>query len=301
MYKNDYKEIWAGNKQGEILENPTPPATVTQTAVLTESSPILDELEREIEIQQTQSVTELSHTPSLYEAFITEVPVPSDLPLAPVFEVPVSLNLPTFSHSSDENLSVSLSDLQRSGLELELIQLTLELELEAEQQFVDTTLGLCIEPLETVSTTKFHRSVVEIACDVRANIAAIDDELLLEFLHHPQSEEIELTIELAGKLVAAQTPDLVRAMVADLSRHQKADLWQVLGVEERAAIAALMATTASISPAQAIPQSGGFANDRKEPMLTKRSHRSYLNRANRGHSARISIHYKTVCCLSRGN
>jgi hypothetical protein len=103
----------------------------------------------------------------------------------------------------------------------------------------------------------------------RANITAIDDELLLEFLHHPQSEAIELTIELAGKLVAAQTPDLVRAMVADLSRHQKADLWQVLGVEERAAIAALMATTASTSPAQAIPQSGGFANDRQEPMLTK--------------------------------
>jgi hypothetical protein len=83
----------------------------------------------------------------------------------------------------------------------------------------------------------------------------------LEFLHHPQSEAIELTIELADKLVAAQTPDLVRAMVADLSRHQKIDLWGVLGVEERAAIAALMATPASASPAQAI--------GKKEPMLTK--------------------------------
>jgi hypothetical protein len=269
LYKNDYKEMWAGSKQGEILENPTPPVTVTQTVVVTESSPISDELEPGIEIQQTQSVIELSHTPLLYEAFITEISAPSDLPFAPVSEVPVILDLPTFSHSSHENLSISFSDLPRSGLELELIKPNLEPELEAEQQFVDTTLGLRIEPLETVSTTKSHRSVVEVARDVRANIAMVDDELLLEFLHHPQSEAIELTIELADKLVAAQTSDLVLVMVADLSRHQKTDLWGVLGVEERAAIEALMATPVSASPAQAIPQSGGFANDLKEPMLTK--------------------------------
>ena len=240
LYKNDYKEIWAGSKQGEILENTIPPVTFTQTAVATESSPILDELEPEIEIQQTQSVIELSHTPPLYEAFITEISAPSDLSPAPVSEVPVPLDLPTFSCLSGENLSVSLSDLPRSGLGLELIKPNLEPELEAEQQFVHTTLGLRIEPLETVSTTKIHRSVVEIVRDVRANIAAIDDELLLEFLHHPQSEAIELTIELADKLVAAQTPDLVLVMVADLSRHQKINLWRVLGVEERAAIEALM-------------------------------------------------------------
>ena len=240
LYKNDYKEIWAGSKQGEILENPTPLTTMTQTVVLTESRPISDELEPEIEIQQTQSAIELSYTPPLYEAFITEILASPDLPLASVSEVLVILDLPTFSHSSHENLFTSLSDLPRSELELELIKPNLEPELEAEQQFVDTTRGLRIEPLETVSTTKTYRSVVEIACEVRANIAMVDDELLLEFLHHPQNEAIELTIELAGKLVAAQTPDLVRAMVADLSRHQKIDLWGVLGVEERAAIEALM-------------------------------------------------------------
>jgi hypothetical protein len=259
LYKNDYKEMWAGSKQGEILENPIPPATIIQTVVLTESCPILDELEPEIEIDRIQSVIELSHTPPLYEAFITEISAPSDLPLDLVSEVPVLLDLPTFSHSSHENLSTSLSDLPRSGLELELIKPNLEPELEAEQQFVDTTLGLRIEPLETVSTTKIHRSVVEIARDVRANIAAIDDELLLEFLHHPQNEAIELTIELADKLVAARTPDLVRAMVADLTRHQKVELWRVFGVEERAAIVAVMAPLAPVSSAPQI--------DRKEPIL----------------------------------
>ncbi len=243
LYKNDYKEIWAGNKQGEILENPTPLTTMTQTVVLTESCPILDQLEQEIEIHQTQSVVELSHTPPLYEAFIAEISTPPDLPPVPVLEVPVLLDLPIFSHPSHENLFTSVSDLPKSELELELIKPNLEPELESEQQFVNTTRRLRSEPLETVLTTTTARSVVEIARDVRANIVTVDDELLLEFLHHPQSEAIELTIELADKLVAAQTPALVRATVADLSRHQKIDLWRVLGVEEQAAIEALMAQT----------------------------------------------------------
>jgi hypothetical protein len=253
LYKNDYKEIWAGNKQGEILENPTPPVTITQAVVLTESHPISDELEPEIENQQTQSVIELSHTPPLYEAFITELWVSLDLPLVPASEALAILDLSTFPHSYHENLSTSLSDFPKSELELELIKPELELKSEPEQQFVNTTRGLRSEPLETVSTTKTYRSVVEIARDVRANIAAVDDELLLEFLHHPQREAIELTIELADKLVAAQTPDLVQFVVADLSQSQKIDLWRVLRVKERTAVEALMVLkpAAPTSPAAA--------------------------------------------------
>jgi hypothetical protein len=253
LYKNDYKEIWTGSKDGKILENPTPPATITQTVVLTESCQILDELEREIEIGQTQSAIELSHTPLLYEAFITGISASPDLPPAPVSEAPALSDLPTFSHPFHENLSTSLSDLAKSELELELIKPELELKSEPEQQSVDTTRGLRTEPLETFSPTKTHRSVVEIARDVRANIAAVDDELLLEFLYHPQREAIELTIELADKLVAAQTADLVRAMVADLSRYQKIDLWRLLRVEERAAVEALMVLKPAVptSPAAA--------------------------------------------------
>jgi hypothetical protein len=112
-------------------------------------------------------------------------------------------------------------------------------------------------------TTKTHRSVVEIARDVRANIATVDDELLLEFLHHPQSEAIELTIELADKLVAARTPDLVRAMVADLSQWQKMDLWRVLGVEERAAVEALMFLKPAAPASLAALDCRGHARERK--------------------------------------
>jgi hypothetical protein len=250
LYRNTYKELWAGSKQGEIIENTIPPITVTQTVIPTKSCPILGELEQEIEIHQTKSMIELSHTPLLYEAFITEIPVPLDLPPALVSEVSAPLDLPTFSDLSHDNLSTSPSDFPKSELELELIRPELELKSEPEQSFVDTTRGLHSQPPETVSPTKTHRSVVEIAREVRAKIATVDDDLLVEFLHHPQSEAIELTIELADKLVAVQTPDLVRAMVADLSRHQKIDLWRVLGVEERAAVEALMVVKpAAPSPA----------------------------------------------------
>ena len=254
LYKKDYKKIWAGIKQGETIESPIPPNPLTHTIAITESCLISDELEPEIEINQIQSVAELSHAPPLYEAFIAESLAQPDLSSGVDSEAPALLDLPILPHLPHENLSTSLSDLPKSELELELIKPNSELESESDQQFLDTTRGLRIEPLETVSTTKSHRSVVEVACDVRANIAAIDDELLLEFLHHPQSEEIELMIELADKLVAAQTPDLVREIVADLARHQKIDLWRVLGVEERANIAALMVVkpAAPASPADAV-------------------------------------------------
>jgi hypothetical protein len=85
------------------------------------------------------------------------------------------------------------------------------------------------------------RSVVEVARTVRANIPGIDDELLLEFLHHPQQTEIQELIELADRLVVAQTCDLVQAVVSNLSRHQKMDLWRVLRAEERSVVETLMA------------------------------------------------------------
>jgi hypothetical protein len=91
------------------------------------------------------------------------------------------------------------------------------------------------------------RSVVEVARAVRANILGIDDKLLLEFLHHPQQTEIQELIELADELVAAQTCDLVQSVVSNLSRHQKMDLWRVLGAEERSVVEMLMAAVVPVS------------------------------------------------------
>jgi hypothetical protein len=84
------------------------------------------------------------------------------------------------------------------------------------------------------------RSAVEIARMVRLNAVAIPDELLLEFLHHPDLEAIQLQIELADALSAARSRDRVEELVADLSHPQKLDLWQVLTVEERSAVNDLM-------------------------------------------------------------
>ena len=85
------------------------------------------------------------------------------------------------------------------------------------------------------------RSVVEIARQVRTNLAAIPDALLLEFLHHPDLDAIQGTIELANELVAARSRQQVEALVANLSHCEKLDLWRVLSVEERSAVETLMA------------------------------------------------------------
>jgi hypothetical protein len=91
------------------------------------------------------------------------------------------------------------------------------------------------------------RSVVEVARSVRANISGIDDELLLEFLHHPQQTEIQELIELAAELVAAQTCDSVQAVVSNLCRREKIDLWRVLRAEERSVVETLMAVVVPVS------------------------------------------------------
>jgi hypothetical protein len=85
------------------------------------------------------------------------------------------------------------------------------------------------------------RPVVEIASQMRINLGSIPDALLLEFLHHPDLEEIQGTMELADELMAACSRQQVEALVSNLSRCQKLDLWRVLSVEERAAVETLMA------------------------------------------------------------
>jgi hypothetical protein len=89
------------------------------------------------------------------------------------------------------------------------------------------------------------RSVVEIVRQMRMNLAAIPDALLLEFLHHPELDAIIALIELADALAAAETSALVAMLVADLSHSQKLELWGVLSVEERATVETLMARSKS--------------------------------------------------------
>jgi hypothetical protein len=85
------------------------------------------------------------------------------------------------------------------------------------------------------------RSVVEIARQMRINLGAIPDPLLLEFLHHPDLEAIQGTIELADELAAARSRQQVEALGSRLSHSQKMELWRVLTVGERAAVETLMA------------------------------------------------------------
>ncbi|AFY92771.1 hypothetical protein [Chamaesiphon minutus] len=85
------------------------------------------------------------------------------------------------------------------------------------------------------------RSVVEIARQMRINLAAIPDALLLEFLHHPDLDAIQRTIELAERLASARSRQQIEELGSSLDRSQKMDLWRVLTVEERSVIETIMA------------------------------------------------------------
>ena len=89
------------------------------------------------------------------------------------------------------------------------------------------------------------RSLVEIARQMRGNLAALPAALLSEFLQHPQLEEIDGMIELANKLASARSDLDVRDLTANLTPLAKIELWQVLSKDERIAVRQI---TAGIAP-----------------------------------------------------
>jgi hypothetical protein len=183
-------------------------------------------------ISETQVQTTSDRTPPVYEAFITPPLPSSDSAANPAPQVPTLPDLQAPTHLYDHtSIPANLAVEPESG--------------EPELEFQQTTKELRIEPPETENITKAERPVIEIARDVRANIMAVDDELLLEFLNHSQCLAIQAAIELADLLVAASTHELVSETIGVLSSCEKMDLWRVLSVEERLTVEAMIAPSDS--------------------------------------------------------
>jgi hypothetical protein len=225
LYKTNYKQIWA---QKDLI----PPLVVIQTHHQPEIQPDSIEIPPQPKIAQPQSQTELLHTPHPYEAYVSNFSPDPDLG----------------SHENSSHPVLPDPDLQSTNLIPSLPESELESN-SSNPQSLDTTSELCNLPVREHNCGENVRSLVEVAIDVRASISAIDDRLLSEFLDHPQQAAIQDLLELADELVAAQTRDLVLTVVGDLDRDRKLDLWRVLRVEERGAVAAVMAEAVETSPA----------------------------------------------------
>jgi hypothetical protein len=220
LYKTDYKPLWAEKNTIPLLQ-------IVQANNYQEIQPKPVESQPESKIAETQSQRELSYTPYPYEAFVSNPDPDLDFGSGDISSLLVSTDLDFQS-----------TNLTFSPLESEL-ESTFEL-FRSNLQSLDTTSELSTLPLQEHSCSENVRSVIEVALDVRAALGSIDDDLLLEFLHHPQQAEIQAILDLADELVAAGTRDLVLALVGDLDR--KLDLWRVLRVEERTAMAEAMET-----------------------------------------------------------
>ena len=90
------------------------------------------------------------------------------------------------------------------------------------------------------------RSIVEIARQMRVNLAALPAALLSEFLQHPELEAIDRTIELADKLVSARSDLDVRDLTANLTPAAKIELWEVLSEDEQFAVRQITARPARV-------------------------------------------------------
>ena len=91
-----------------------------------------------------------------------------------------------------------------------------------------------------------RRSVVEVARSVRMNLPTLPEVLLLEFLHHPERDAIERTIELASRLASARSDLDVRDLTADLTPAAKIELWRVLREDERETVRQITARPARV-------------------------------------------------------
>ncbi len=228
LYKTDYKPLWAE-------KNTIPSVEIVQANNHQEIQAEPVEPQPESKIAKTHSQSELYHTHHTYEAFVPNPDPDPDFGSGEISSSPVSTDL-------DLQLTNLTSSLSESEPESTVDSIGSNL------QSLDTTSELCILPLQEHACSEYVRSVVEVAREVRAALGAIDDDLLLEFLHHPEESELQAILDLADELVAAETRDLVLAVVGDLDRDRKLDLWRVLRVEERTAVAAVMAESVETSP-----------------------------------------------------
>jgi hypothetical protein len=228
LYKTGYKSIW-----GE--KNPTPPLAIVEANNYQEIQPQSIEPQPQLKNPKTQTQRKLSYTPHPYEAFVPNLEPDPDFRSGESFSSLVS----TDSALQPINLTSSLSESEPESTEDSI---------RSNLQSLDTTSELCILPPQKHSCSERVRSVVEVAIEVRASLPNLGDELLLEFLHHPQQAEIQAILDLADELVSAETRDLVLAVVGDLDRDRKLYLWRVLRVDERTAVAAVMAEAVETSP-----------------------------------------------------
>jgi hypothetical protein len=244
LYKTDYKPLW-------LEKNNTPPLFVMETSPHAEIELESTELQSQLEIPTIQVQSNLSHTPCLYEAYVPNPDEPSDFAVEEYCSSLTSVETLLNIHTQLTNSTFSLSD---SDLSLSLSQPEpTEDSVRVELNSLHTTDELCILPILEHTRSKSVRSVIEIARDVRLMLGSeIDDELLLELIHHPQQVEIQTMLDLAERLVAAATRDLVLNLVGDLDRDRKSDLWRVLRVEERSAVTAVMAQPVSVEADESI-------------------------------------------------
>jgi hypothetical protein len=88
-------------------------------------------------------------------------------------------------------------------------------------------------PLQEQNTLS---TVIELVGKIKESNLQLEDSLLLEMLHHPQLDRIELLLELGAQLLSANSWAEVENIAHELSLVDKHDLWQSLTLAERSKI-----------------------------------------------------------------
>jgi hypothetical protein len=82
-------------------------------------------------------------------------------------------------------------------------------------------------------------TVIELVGKIRESNLQLEDNLLLEMLHHPQFDRIESLLEIGSQLLRADSWTEVESITKELCSIDKQDLWQSLTFAERSKINAL--------------------------------------------------------------
>jgi hypothetical protein len=239
LYDKKYKPLWNGDLavviSSDLGQNPTLQIQSSETTPAIVSCAQSLTIEQKIDNPQTVDNSQISDPNFIYEVYDYDIPVGaiqlsgdlSSEALAeqePKFEVSESL-----PHLEPEPL------LENSSSVLFLSDLPY-LDFPSVISFTYTEAA---EKKSHNNINETYRSTARIASEIRAQNLDPGENLLLEFLNHPESAQIEQLLELGNRLLAVSTWAEIEDLAGDLSVSQKQELWSSLTTSEQTIVNAL--------------------------------------------------------------
>jgi hypothetical protein len=239
LYDKKYKSLWNGDSaviiSSDLGQNPTLEIQSLETSPAIVSSCQNLKLDQKIDNPQTVDNSQISDPNFIYEVYEYERPMGA-----------IRLSGDLLSEALAEQESKFEASESLSHLEPELLVENSSSVLSLSDlphldspSVISSTYTEAAEKKSHNNISETYRSTARIASEIRTQNLDPGEDLLWEFLNHPESAQIEQLLELGNRLLAVRTWAEVEDLAGDLSVSQKQELWSSLTTSEQIIVNAL--------------------------------------------------------------